>query len=150
MDLSNLLNGVTPQEDQGGDKKALPAGRYNVAIEKVEAKTNANTGNKGISLQMRVFGKKFNNYVVFDYMGITGSDKQLSYSMPKLKKLGLLSGSEDTDKWVGKKVTVSLGVDKQDNTRNMVWGYSELDQECNTPTSPISNGAAFTNSDLPF
>ena len=116
MDLSSLLSGVTAQADtQNNDKKALPAGNYNVVIEKVEAKTNSSTGNEGISLQMRVFGKAFNNYVVFDYMALTNSTspKTLEYSLPKLKKVAMLCGSEDATKWQGKKVVVNLSVDNK-------------------------------------
>ena len=153
MDLSSLLSGVTAQADtQNNDKKALPAGNYNVVIEKVEAKTNSSTGNKGISLQMRVFGKAFNNYVVFDYMALTNSTspKTLEYSLPKLKKVAMLCGSEDATKWQGKKVVVNLSIDKNDNTRNMNWGFSEYVSDGNEPMNASNGAPIITASDLPF
>lgn len=152
MDLSNLLNGVSAQEDQQ-EKTALPAGKYNCVIEKVEAKTNAQSGNKGVNVTLRVFGAKFNNYCVFDYMAITHatSPKVLEYSLPKLKKLGLLCASEDTAQWVGKKVAVNLSVDKNDNTKNINWGYSEATEEDNTASlSGASTNVNVDTSDLPF
>ncbi|NQY43918.1 MAG: DUF669 domain-containing protein [Legionellales bacterium] len=147
MDLSSLLKNTKPQEDQV-EKKALPQGSYNVVIEKVEAKTSA-AGNKGISLQMRVFGAQYNNYVVFDYMAISGSEKALEYSLPKLKKLGVLLGSEDATKWQGGKVRVNLSVDKKDDTKNINWGFSQVSEDDNTP---ISNNTTptITADDLPF
>lgn len=149
MDLQKLLNGVEAQEETSNEKTALPQGDYTVMIEKVEPKTNATTGNKGVSLQMKVRGAKYNNYTVFDYMGLTGSEKQLSYSLPKLKKLGLLTGSENTDGWNGKMVKISVSVDKQDATRNIVWGYGEPIVDDNTPIS-TSNKPAIDTSDIPF
>lgn len=151
MDLANILNGVTPQETTNTEKSALPAGTYSVKIEKVEGKTNATSGNKGVSMQMRVFGNKFNNYCLFDYMAITGSENALKYSLPKLKKLGVLTGAENTDNWIGKAVNVDVSVDKNDSTRNIVWGYSEYQMDDNTPiTNGALNSAAITASDVPF
>ena len=151
MDLSNLLNDVALPVEQDGEKKALPQGSYNVVIEKVEPKTNMESGNKGISLQMRVFGEKFNNYCLFDYMGITGSEKQLEYSLPKLKKVGLLCDSNDTSKWLGKKVSVRISVDKNDDTRNIIWGYSDAVVSDNTSMlSGANTSANISASDLPF
>lgn len=150
MDLTSLLNNVKPQETTTNEKSALPDGTYSVRIEKVEGKTNAQSGNKGISVQMRVFGNKFNNYCLFDYMSITGSENQLKWSLPKLKKLGVLLASENTDSWVGKTVNVTVSVDKQDATRNVVWGYSEFQMDDNTPINTKANGATITVTDIPF
>ena len=151
MDLSNLLSGIKPQETQNNDKKALPAGKYDVVIEKVEAKTNPTSGNKGINLQMRVFGKVFNNFVLFDYMAISNqSPKVLEYSLPKLKKLAMLCGSEDATKWQGKRVSVNLSVDKKDATKNMNWGFSEYVGDDNTPISNNTGEAFITADQMPF
>ena len=150
MDLTSILNDVQPGEATTGEKSALPDGTYSVKIEKVEGKTNAQTGNKGVSLQMRVFGSKFNNYCMFDYMAITGSEGALKYSLPKLKKLGLLCASEATDNWIGKAVNVVVSVDKNDKTRNMIWGYSEYQLDDNTPIQAASNGVTVTSDDIPF
>jgi len=150
MDLSQILNNVTPQETKTNDEKsALPAGNYSVKIEKVEGKTNATTGNKGVSLQMRVFGNKFNNYCLFDYMALTGNETALTYSLPKLKTLGKINGSENTDAWVGKIANVSVSVDKKDAARNIVWSYSEHVLDDNAPIQASSNGA-FNSDSIPF
>ena len=149
MDLQKLLNGVEAAAEQSNEKTALPQGDYTVMIEKVEPKTNATTGNKGVSLQMKVRGAKYNNYTVFDYMGLTGSEKQLSYSLPKLKKLGLLTGSENTDGWNGKMVKISVSVDKQDVTRNIVWGYSAPVVDGNEPIQTDAK-PVFNSDSIPF
>jgi len=149
MDLQKLLNGVEAPAEKTNEKTALPQGDYTVVIEKVEPKTNATTGNKGVSLQMKVRGAKYNNYTLFDYMGLTGSEKQLSYSLPKLKKLGLLTGSENTDSWNGKMVKISVSVDKQDATRNIIWGYGEPVVDGNEPIT-ATNKPAFDSVDIPF
>jgi hypothetical protein len=148
MDLSNVLNGVAAQEDQQ-EKSALPTGHYNVTIEKVEGKTNETTGSKGVNMQLRVFGAKFNNYVIFDYMLIAGNEAALKYSLPKLKKLGALCGSENTATWVGKKVNVNLSLDKRDETKNIIWSYQSV---ADVGEEPVINSSQsnITASDLPF
>ena len=148
MDLSNVLNGVTPAAEQQ-ENKALPDGHYNVVIEKIEAKHNKQTDAKGISLQMRVFGEKHNNRVIFDYMLIAGSEAGLKYSLPKLKKLGELFKSENTQDWSGKRANVNVSVDNKDITRNMVWSYQSV---ADVADEPINTGiqSNITTSDLPF
>jgi len=148
MDLSDVLNGVAAQEDQQ-EKTALPTGHYNVVIEKVDSKTSETTGSKGISMQMRVFGAKFNNYVIFDYMLIAGNEAALKYSLPKLKKLGALCESENTASWVGKKVNVNLSLDKRDETKNIIWSYQSVADASEEPVS-VSAKSNITTSDLPF
>lgn len=150
MDLSNLLSGIKPQESTKNEKTALPAGTYDVRIEKVEGKKNETTGAAGISMQMRVFGSKFNNYCLFDYMLISGNENALEYSLPKLKKLGELCKSEMTESWLGKSVRVNLSVNKKDVTKNIIWGYSEYVADDNTPINTSSNSVAFSVDDLPF
>tara|TARA_R110000850_G_scaffold261047_1_gene388769 strand:+ start:225 stop:683 length:459 start_codon:yes stop_codon:yes gene_type:complete len=148
MDLTGLLNGVTPAAEQK-ENKALPDGHYNVVIEKIEAKHNKQTDAKGISLQMRVFGVEHNNRVIFDYMLIAGSEAGLKYSLPKLKKLGELFQSENTQNWAGKKVNVNVSVDNKDATRNMVWSYQSV---ADVGEEPSNNSAqsTITADSLPF
>jgi len=149
MDLSNLLSNVKPQEDVQ-EKRALPPGSYDVKIEKVEGKTNEQTGAKGISLQLRVFGEEFNNYVLFDYMLISGgSEKALTYSLPKLKKLGVLTDTENASLWVGKDVRITVSVDKQDAARNIIWGYSQVQGKV-VNAAPSGTNATFNVDEIPF
>jgi hypothetical protein len=150
MNLESILNGIEAQADSSNEKRALPANDYNVKIEKVEGKKNEQTGTAGVNMQMRVFGKKFNNYVLFDYMSIKGSEQALKYSLPKLKKLGVLCGSEITDAWVNKTVNVSVGVDKNDPTKNIVWGYKEVQEADNTPVTNNTANTEVTADELPF
>ena len=148
MDLTQILNNVQPQESKG-EMKALPKGTYNVRIEQVEGKTNESTGSAGVNVKMRVFGNKFNNYVLFDYMLIKGNENALKYSLPKLKRLGAVMGSEDTSKWLGKQASVQVSVDNKDESKNIVWSYSDASIEDNTPFNNNSD-AKITATDLPF
>jgi len=151
MDLSNLLNGVqAPTEQDRGEKKALPQGWYDVTIKKIDPKTNQNTGNKGLSFHLRVFGEKYNGYVLFDYMALTGSEGALKFSLPKLKKLGELNASENTQQWVGKRVSVNVSVDKQDETRNVIWRYGAYVGDNSAPAMNVSTNNAYTASEIPF
>jgi hypothetical protein len=153
MDLRSLLTGIKPDDSQTQEKKALPTGMYTLIIEKVEAKTNVITGSKGINIQLRVFGTKFNNYCLFDYMMIAGNENSLKYSLPKLKRIGEICKSEITDDWIGKKVIARISTDKRDETKNIIWSYSHFDEDMTDHSTPIkskNNGPVFTPDDLPF
>lgn len=148
MDLTQILNNVQPQESKG-DLKALPKGVYNVMIEEVEGKQNESTGAAGVNVKMRVFGNKFNNYVLYDYMLIKGNENALKYSLPKLKKLGVVMESEDTSKWLGKQASVQVSVDNKDESKNIIWSYDSPKVEDNTPVNN-NKDAVITANDLPF
>ena len=154
MDLSGLLNGVQPMEDNQGDFKPLPNGSYNVLIENAEAKENATSGAAGISLKLKVISSNYNNRVLFDYMLLKSNNpnaaKARERALSSLKKIGLLCGSENTTQWAGKKVSVRVGIDRNDTTRNIIWGYGEFQEEDNTPISSNNNMPNITASDLPF
>ena len=58
MDLKAMLAGVKPEENNNRDY--IPAGKYNVVIEKIEPKKN-DTGWAGLNFQLSIFGDKYNN-----------------------------------------------------------------------------------------
>lgn len=154
MDLTQKLTGVQSPEVKDQDFKALPQGNYDVVIAKVEEKENSSTGNKGLSLRLNVFGEKFNNRVLFDYMMVEGNPNALKWSLPKLKQVGDLCGSLDTNQWIGKTITVNISPDNKDETgsKNIVWGYLKCLTEMNAVSAPSTSvsAGAFSTDDLPF
>ena len=63
----------------------------------------------------------------------------------------MLCDSNDTSKWLGKKVSVRISVDKNDDTRNIIWGYSDAVVSDNTHMlSGANTSANISASELPF
>ena len=140
MDLGNLIKGVSPEESIGG---ALPAGSYNVMIDKVEGKDTA-AGGKAISLQLRVFGDKYNNAVIFDQVNVAHptSAQTVEIGKGRIAKLVELLGTAEADNWIGKGVTVYAKVVKQEGyeDRNGVSAYSAYDPKGTNAATPMAAG----------
>lgn len=138
MDLGNLLNGVKPEEGRGG---ALPAGNYNVMIEKVEGKDTA-AGGKALSIQLRIFGEKYNNAVIFDFINLSHPTSQEAADIGKGRaaRIAELVGNTNTDGWLNKAVTVYAGVQKQEGfeDRNTIGQYKAYDN-AGQGTTPTGN-----------
>jgi hypothetical protein len=151
MDLANLLNGVTPEQEKS--MGALPQGGYDVAIEKVEPKSNDN-GWKALNFQLRVVGEKFNNAVVFDQVTIahSTSEKAVEIGKARLAKIAELCGTTDTANMLGKQLNIYVGVKEDEYNgnkieRNVIWNYSQLKDD-----AVVTNNVApkITTDDIPF
>jgi hypothetical protein len=149
MDLSNLINGVQPEESvQGG---ALPTGNYNVKVEKVEGKTTK-AGGKALNIQMRVFGEKYNNAVLFDFVNIEHptSPKAADIGKARIAKIAQLLGSTDTSSWLGKELSVfaSKETSQEWGDQNRVKAYNEYVVDT-TPLVAKAN-TSVTADEIPF
>jgi hypothetical protein len=149
MDLSNLINGVAPEEQMHSG--ALPTGNYNVKVEKVEGKTTK-AGGKALNIQMRVFGERYNNAVLFDFVNIEHptSPKAAEIGKARIAKIAQLLGSTDTDSWLGKELAVfaSKETNEQYGDQNRIKAYNEFVLD-NTPVQAKANGS-ITADEIPF
>lgn len=127
MDLGNLIVGVQPEEGRGG---CLPAGNYNVMIEKIEGK-DSTKGGKYLSVQLRVFGEKFNNAVLFDNINLVVPDGPQGQEIgrSRIARIAQIFGTAETDHWLNKAVTVYAKVTKQEGfeDRNEISSYKAYD-----------------------
>ena len=153
MDLSNLLNGVQPEETMHSG--ALPTGNYNVKVEKVEGKTTK-AGGKALNIQMRVFGgEKYNNAVLFDFVNIEhpSSPKAAEIGKSRIAKIAQLLGSTDTANWLGKELSVyaTREENQQYGDQNRIKAYNEYVLD----TTPLASGLpkadkSMTADEIPF
>jgi hypothetical protein len=151
MDLSALLNGIKPETERS--MGALPQGGYDVAIEKVEPRSN-DKGWKALNFQLRVIGEECNNAVIFDQVTIAHdtSSKAVEIGKSRLARIAELAGSMDTDKMVGTKMNVYVGIKKDtyngvEREQNVVWNYSDVDKDAVQPGAVASK---ITADDIPF
>ena len=150
MDLGNFVNGIKAEEETGG---VLKSGVYDVFIEKINPK-DTKAGGKALNLQLRVFGAKCGNAVIFDWINlmVPSSEKASEIGKRRLKKIIDLVGHSDTTKMIGGKMSVVVGVQtsEQYGDKNVVKSYLELDTD-STPISSTPNGLnSFSANDIPF
>lgn len=150
MDLSNLISGVKPEETMHSG--ALPTGNYNVKVEKVEGKTTK-AGGKALNIQMRVFGEKYNNAVLFDFVNIEHptSPKAADIGKARIAKIATLLGSGDTDTWLGKELSIftSKETNEQYGDQNRVKAYNEFVLD-NTPVQNTASKNTVSVDEIPF
>jgi hypothetical protein len=150
MDLSSILNNVQPEENL--TRTALPQGFYNVYIDDIEPKTTK-SGGKALNFKLKVFGEKYNNYALFDFVNISvpTSEKATEIGLQRLKKISEITGSTNTEKMKGKKMTVFVGIERSEQygDTNKVKSYDVFQGVDNTPTNNASK-AVFTASEIPF
>jgi len=148
MDLSKLLDGISPEENK--EYGPLPKGRYDVAIEKITQRKN-DTGWKALNLQLRVISETRKNAVLFDQITIASSSEEANeIGRKRLAKIKLLLGTAESDNWINKPVGVQVGVkfdDYKGEDKNVIWGYGESTIE--HKAAPVVN-AKFTGDDIPF
>lgn len=148
MDLSGILNGV---QEEPPKTSVLPKGVYNVAIEAIEPKTTK-AGGKALNLKLSVVGNKYNNFKVFDFINIENANETAqAIGRSRLKKISTLTNTTDTSQMLGKKISISVGVETSEKygDKNRVFGYDDYQQEDNTPMSN-ANAPAVDTSDIPF
>ena len=150
MDLSSLVSGVKPEETMHSG--ALPTGNYSVKIEKVEGKTTK-AGGKALNIQMRVFGEKYANAVLFDFVNIEHptSPKAADIGKARIAKIAQLLGSTNTDSWLGKELEVfaSKETNEQYGDQNRIKAYNEFIMD-STPMVGGTNAGPITTNDVPF
>ena len=99
--------------------KPVPAGEYNLMVEKVELKpTKAGTGSY-LALQLKVQGGQYNNHVVFDMITYTNPNPQaVEIGHRKLSALCRAAGIiqlTSTDQLINRVVTGKVGI-REDKT----------------------------------
>ena len=114
---------LTDAEDASGDFKPLPAGTYNVIIDKVEAK-KTKLGDNALDVQMSVEGT---NRKLFDYIMLSHSNETVVKIGRSRAKAMFIAGFGKPNgnflELAGKLVRVKITIDKKDPTRNNVQDY---------------------------
>jgi hypothetical protein len=120
---------LSDAEDTSSAFQPLPAGTYNVIIDKVEAK-KTKAGDNALNVQMSVEGL---NRKLFDYIMLTHSNPDaVKIGRGRAKAMFIAGFGKPNGNFLelaGKLVRVKITIDKKDPTRNNVQDYLECKDE---------------------
>ena len=111
--------------DNSFDRQPLPDGEYNVVINDADYKETKNGNGYYVSVEFEVYeGEHSSRRVWSNYSLVNSNPKaqeigEQQFAKLCLAALGKLSCS-DTDELIGKTVTIGVGLEKNDPTRNRV------------------------------
>lgn len=134
------------------DSSAVPAGKYNVNVERAEVK-DSKSGGQYISVMYRILSGPQENRVIFNMFNIkNANEKAVEIGRQQLKQLMIASGKSDfslgrvTD-LEGLKCSVTTKVVTDDyGEKAVVKGHYEPFEEVST--KPLKE--AFNSDDIPF
>lgn len=111
--------------DNSFDRQPLPDGEYNVVINDADYKQTKNGNGYYVSVEFEVYEGEHSSRRVWSNYNLVNPNPQAQeigeqqFAKLCLAALGKLSCS-DTDELIGKTVTVGVGLEKNDPTRNRV------------------------------
>lgn len=155
--------------DSGDDFGAVPAGKYSVVVKRAEERQTKAGNGTYINLGLEITGPEYAGRWLWD-MAATDhpSEKWVETGRKKLSQLcvaGRLRGFRSCTELEGIEARAEVSVDREDSTRNKVWGYAPLntpagqskaakgarkraEEKLGTPASGMSQD--FDDDDLPF
>lgn len=121
------------QVEDAPDFAPLPIGEYAVSVEDAEQRVTQ-AGGTGINVKLQVLEGPYKGRYVFDFLNVSHPDNPpwLNISLSRLKQLvtscGIDTSKPFTDVSVlkGQCVSVRLGIDKRDTSKNTTNAYSPL------------------------
>jgi len=118
---------------------ALQPGKYLAMISKAEVKPTK-TGGAGLNLEFTTL-QPVENRKVFDWINIAHPTSQKAVDIGKetLAKLGKAVGifqPKDENEFLNKQVVLTVAIDKQDETRNVIKDYSSATVDSTQAVSP--------------
>ena len=115
----------TALQDNSFDRQPLPDGEYNVVINDADYKQTKNGNGWYVSVEFLVYEGEHKDRKLWSNYNLVNPNPQAQeigeqqFAKLCLAALGKLSCS-DTDELIGKAVTVGVGLEKNDPTRNRV------------------------------
>ena len=115
----------TALQDNSFDRQPLPDGEYNVVINDADYRQTKNGNGFYVSVEFQVYEGEHESRKLWSNYNLVNPNPQAQeigeqqFAKLCLAALGKLSCS-DTDELIGKTVTVGVGLEKNDPTRNRV------------------------------
>lgn len=134
------------------DDSPLPAGEYYLEVENIDLRETANGQGKGANVQFDCLGHKDDGSQqgrkVFVWFNLAHSNEMAQKiglaQFAALCKAVNLVAPRDTDELLGSKFLATIGIDKKDNTRNVIKKYSPIGEATSAP-APASAPAPSTD-----
>ena len=130
MALINFKASSVQIEERSNSFAPLPAGEYEMMIVKSETKpTKANNGHY-LELEMHVISGQHSGRRHWERLKLDNPNAQaVKIAQESLAKLCMAIGIddvEDSEALHDQPFVAEIGIDKKDDTRNVIWGYKVL------------------------
>ena len=130
MALINFKASSVQIEERSNSFAPLPAGEYEMMIVKSETKpTKANNGHY-LELEMHVISGQHSGRRHWERLNLDNPNAQaVKIAQESLAKLCMAIGIDDVEDSVAlhdQPFVAEIGIDKKDDTRNVIWGYKVL------------------------
>jgi hypothetical protein len=128
------------------ERGVLPAGDYEMIIIKSDTKpTKAGNGHY-LELEMQVIGGAFSGRRYWERLNLNNPNQQAvkiaEEQLARLCKAIGLEQVEDSEELHDKAFIATIGIDKKDPTRNVVWDYQPVDGAAPAPAAKPAAVAA--------
>ena len=148
MALINFKASAIQIEERSNSFDPLPAGEYEMMIVKSETKpTKANTGHY-LELEMHVISGQHSGRRHWERLNLDNPNHQaVKIAQESLAKLCMAIGIddvEDSEQLHDQPFVAEIGIDKKDDTRNVIWGYQGIGGHINNakPKAPAAPAAS--------
>jgi hypothetical protein len=130
MALINFKASSVQIEERSNSFAPLPAGEYEMLIVKSETKpTKANNGHY-LELEMHVISGQHSGRRHWERLNLDNPNAQaVKIAQESLAKLCMAIGIddvEDSEALHDQPFVAEIGIDKKDDTRNVIWGYQAI------------------------
>lgn len=130
MALINFKASSVQIEERSNSFAPLPAGEYEMMIVKSETKpTKANNGHY-LELEMHVISGQHSGRRHWERLNLDNPNAQaVKIAQESLAKLCMAIGIddvEDSEALHDQAFVAEIGIDKKDDTRNVIWGYQSI------------------------
>jgi len=150
MAIINFKASAVQIEERSNTYAPLPAGEYEMMIVKSETKpTKANTGHY-LELEMHVISGQHSGRRHWERLNLDNPNHQaVKIAQESLAKLCMAIGIddvEDSEQLHDQPFVAEIGIDKKDDTRNVIWGYQGIGGHINNakpkaPAAPAPSAA---------
>ena len=144
MAIINFKASAVQIEERSNTYAPLPAGEYEMMIVKSETKpTKANTGHY-LELEMHVISGQHSGRRHWERLNLDNPNHQaVKIAQESLAKLCMAIGIddvEDSEQLHDQPFVAEIGIDKKDDTRNVIWGYQGIGGHINNakPKAPAA------------
>jgi hypothetical protein len=130
MALINFKASSVQIEERSNSFAPLPAGEYEMMIVKSETKPTKKMDGHYLELEMHVISGQHSGRRHWERLNLDNPNAQaVKIAQESLAKLCMAIGIddvEDSEQLHDQPFVAEIGIDKKDDTRNVIWGYQSI------------------------
>lgn len=150
MALINFKASAVQIEERSNSFGPLPAGEYEMMIVKSETKPTKSANGHYLELEMHVVSGQHSGRRHWERLNLDNPNQQaVKIAQESLAKLCMalnIDDVEDSEQLHDQVFIAEIGIDKKDDTRNVIWGYQGVGGNINNvkpkaPAAPAPSAA---------